>query len=48
MHALDVRDQAIGEALGRALVDQVAPARLSRVRLVETPKNAVECGEGDE
>jgi 6-pyruvoyltetrahydropterin/6-carboxytetrahydropterin synthase len=29
----------------RALHDRVAPARLWRVRLVETPKNAVEYGE---
>jgi 6-pyruvoyltetrahydropterin/6-carboxytetrahydropterin synthase len=31
----------------KALVDEVRPARLSRVRLVETSNNAVECGEED-
>jgi 6-pyruvoyltetrahydropterin/6-carboxytetrahydropterin synthase len=31
----------------RALEGEVAPAKLWRIRLVETSKNAVECGEED-
>ena len=37
----------ISRFVWRTLEGQVAPARLWRVRLIETPKNAVELGEED-